>query len=105
MGSQKPPPENPRADRSLGDRGCQLDSFQTAKCEDSLRRQLSTGAGEATYLLLENGFFREGAEGAPRARYSTERTAVGRPNPPLGFIYNPNYTLQEEQLLIDPVTN
>lgn len=65
MGGQKAPPGNPRADRSLEDRGCQLDSFQTAKREDSLRRQLSMGACEATYLLLENGFFREGAEGGP----------------------------------------
>ena len=84
-----------------------LDFFQTVKCEASLRPQLSIGANEATNPLLENDFSGVGVRvgGGPQAHYNTECTAVGHPHSPFGFIYNPNYTLQEEQLLINPVRN
>lgn len=36
---------------------------------------------------------------------TAQNAQFGRPNSPLGFIYHHNYTLQEEQLLINPVTN
>lgn len=88
-----------------------LDSFQTVKREDSLRPQIFVCGNEATNLLLENGFSREGAWGGgggcgeEAGLITAQNAQFGRPNSPLGFIYHPNYTLQEEQLLINPVTN
>lgn len=60
-----------------------LDSFQTVKHEDSPRPQIFVCGNEATNLLLENGFSREGAWGGGGgevgvgggwAHYSTECT-------------------------------
>ena len=85
-----------------------LDSFQALKCEDSLRPQLFIQAHEATRLFLENGFSREGAPvgwGWGPGLMTAQKTQSGRPDSPLGFIHNPNCTLQEEQLLINPVMN